>query len=152
AEVADGAGQKETASATLLTTPGVQKLTVLPEGGDLVKGVANRVYILVTGPDGSPIPDVRLTASGAEDELRTDDHRLASLELTPATARVELFVRALNKHGEETAFLHQQLHCGDESDDFLLRPSRGVYRAGETLKLTAQGADGPVFVDLIRHG
>jgi len=41
--------------------------------------------------------------------------------------------------------------CGP-ANDFLVRTDKAVYRGGDTMKLTAEGGAGPVFVDLVKEG
>src|SRR5262249_36988628 len=46
-----------------------------------------------------------------------------------------------------------RLSCGEDSNDFLLRTDRAVYRGGDTVRLIALGGGrDPVFVDLLKDG
>jgi uncharacterized protein YfaS (alpha-2-macroglobulin family) len=67
--------------------------------------------------------------------------------------KVGVTIRAIAAGGEVLARRHDDLFCGKAIADFLLRSDRAVYRAGETIKLTALGGGvEPVFVDFIKDG
>jgi hypothetical protein len=154
ADVADGAGQKETAGAVRVLAAQPLQIALYPEGGDLVPGVLNHVFVRLTLPDGSPAADVRLTATGVEEELRTNRDGFAFFETNPRGEAVKFLVRALSKNGVEITSLLQELRCGAKREELLLRPEKTVYRTGEELKLKvlSPNMSGPVFFDLIRPG
>ena len=62
-------------------------------------------------------------------------------------------IRAIATGGAVLARRRVVLACGGTPGDFLLRTDRAVYRAGQTITLTAQGGGvEPVFVDFIKDG
>jgi hypothetical protein len=151
--VTDTAGQKQTASLQRLVTNQPLNLEVLPEGGALVQGVPNVVYILATRPDASPASDIRLTVTGVDGDLRPDANGAASFTITPQGREAVWTVRARAADGKLLTERRDQITCGEPDDDFLVRPDRAVYRGGETMTLTALGAgELPVFVDLVKDG
>jgi hypothetical protein len=163
--VTDSAGQKVTAGVQRPVTTRPVRIEAIPESGTLVRGVANTVYVLVTRADGTPVQDARLRLGGdarwqaagpderpRERELRTDDAGAASFQVTPATQECDWVIRASDAQGEFLARRHDRLECGAFPEDFLLRCDRAVYRAGDTMTLSAEGAPGRVFVDLVKDG
>jgi uncharacterized protein YfaS (alpha-2-macroglobulin family) len=150
--VTDAADMKESGAAERMVALEAVRVQVLAESGKLVRGVPNRVFILVTEADGTPVRRARLTITGIEDEVRTDAHGIAAFEVTPKSAGLQLAVRVLNDQGEELIFKQVNLEDGGEGSDFLVRSDKAVYQGGDTMKLTALGSSGSVYVDLIKLG
>ncbi len=155
ATVTDSAGQKYTAAAERVVTNRSVRIDVIPEAGTLVRGGANIVYVLVRRVDGSPVAGVTVEAvgDGIDAKTRTDKRGAASFSVTPTDTTVSMTLRAVAAGGAVLARRHDSLTCGNATSDFLLRSDRAVYRAGETIKLTALGGGvEPVFVDFIKDG
>jgi alpha-2-macroglobulin-like protein len=151
--VTDSAGQKVTRSAERLVTTRPVRVEVIPESGTLVRGVANTVYLLVTKADGTPVPGARVSVNDEPGGPRTDDRGAASFSFTPDSADVSWVVKVMDAGGNALARERARLKCGDFPLDFLLRTDRAVYKAGQTMTLTALGGGAePVFVDLIKDG
>ena len=149
--ITDSAGQKQTADLDRLVTLRPVRIEVIPEGGILVPGVPNKVYLLTTTPDGKPT-SVALHVSGEiEEEIRTNDLGLASVSLNPTESPSVLTLEAFGDDGETLAEETARLRVGDQRDDFLLTTDRAVYRAGDTMKLSVHGGGAdPVFVDFMK--
>jgi uncharacterized protein YfaS (alpha-2-macroglobulin family) len=150
--VTDSAGQKQERTAERVVTEHPVRIEVLPEAGRLVRGVPNRIYLFVRAADGSPVR-ARLTVSGVARELETDKQGLASFEHTPRAWAMGFTVIAFGAHGEELARREVGLDCGESVQDFLLRTNHAIYKAGDTVRLTALGGGRePVFVDFLKDG
>lgn len=153
AEVADGAGQKLTRSASRVVTTARAQLDVVPEAGALVPGVSNVVYLLARMPDGLPISNssVEVEGEGVRRKVTTGATGAASFEVVPSGQQLGLTFRVHLPQGgtwETSKVLQEQAGA-----EFLLRPGRARYRAGETLELLILGrGDGPVFLDVFREG
>jgi hypothetical protein len=151
ATIRDAAGQQQERSVSCVVTVSPIRIEVIPEAGTLVRGLPNTVHLLTSYPDGRPAP-TRLSLSGIDRELRTDDLGAASLEFTPQADRVSWTVRATDDEGRVG---HRQvtLTCGTPSGDYLVRTDRAVYRGGETMHVLALGGGiEPVFLDLVKDG
>ncbi len=152
ATVTDSADQKQTAAGSRIVTREPVRIHVFPEGGTLVEGVDNRIYLLVTQADGAPVRAV-LTISGIRDEIKTDERGAAVFEYRPKSREVRWTIRAVNEAGDFLARKQLTRECGDAAEDFLVRTDKAVYRGGESVQLTALGAGSePVFVDFIQDG
>jgi hypothetical protein len=148
----DSAGQKQERTADRVVTAHPMRIEVLPEGGTLVEGVPNKVYLLVSRADGTPVP-ARLTVSGVPGVLKTDKQGLASFEHTPKAFGVAWTIQATDDRDAILASRRVELPCGRAQLDFLLRMDRAVYEAGQTVHLTALGGwMEPVFVDILKDG
>jgi uncharacterized protein YfaS (alpha-2-macroglobulin family) len=155
ATVTDGANQKQTRAVERTVTTRPVRIEVIPEAGNLVRGVPNTVYLLVTRADGSPVPGATVDAAGDDvrTQARADERGAASFQLTPTGTQVSMTLRASAPGGVVLARKHAVLACGQSTSDFLLRTDRAVYQAGKTISLRAMGAGvEPVFVDFIKDG
>jgi hypothetical protein len=148
----DSAGQKQERTAECVVTTRPVRIEVVPEGGTLVRGVANKVYLFVTSANGAPFP-ARLAVTGAAEWLQTDKQGLALFECTPQGPDVFWSIFAADAGNAVLASRDVRLPCGRTVGDFLLRPDRAVYDAGGTVRLTALGGGrDPVFVDFLKDG
>jgi uncharacterized protein YfaS (alpha-2-macroglobulin family) len=147
----DSAGQKQEQSAERLVTRQPVRIEVLPEAGQLVRDVPNKIYVFVTSADGSPVeaPLALSILSG----LKTDKQGLASFEYIPRGQGMQFTIVVLGPRREELTRREINLPCGSANNDFLLRTDRAVYDAGGTVRLTALGGSSePVFVDFLKDG
>jgi hypothetical protein len=160
--VRDPAGQKQTKLVTKVVTSEPLKLEVIPEGGTLVQGVANKVYLFATYADGQPAAKVRIAITGHDKELTTNKLGVASFDVTPAQPQVALTIRAAdNEHPPLSKEV--TLACGQPQRDFIIRTDQAVYGDKEDDKkkegstrtvhlLAVGGGVEPVFVDFIKDG
>src|SRR5262249_49104052 len=54
AVVTDAAGQKQTKTVSRTVSSRLLRVEVIPEGGSLIRGVSNTVYLYASYPDGTP--------------------------------------------------------------------------------------------------
>jgi hypothetical protein len=147
--IADTGGQKQTRTVSRTVTTSPLRIEVIPEGGTLVQGVSNTVYVLTTHADGRPAR-ARLEISGFAKEIRTNSLGVASFEIKPETAEVQRSIKAIDDKGR-VALEQMQFTCGQFRQDFLLRTDKAVYNGGDTVHLTVLGGGTtPVFVDFIK--
>jgi uncharacterized protein YfaS (alpha-2-macroglobulin family) len=152
-KVTDTAGQKYTRLAQRTITDRPVRIEAIPESGALVEGVPNRIYVLVTGADGKPVRDARLSITGVPEQPRTDERGATSFTITPSGAEVSWVIRATDARGQVLARRRDALVCGTFALDFLVRTDRAVYTGGDTMNLTVLGAGAePVFIDFIKDG
>ncbi|MBY0227970.1 MAG: hypothetical protein K2W96_01685, partial [Gemmataceae bacterium] len=151
ATVTDTAGQAQTRAATRPVSASPFKLDVLPEAGALVANVPNVIHVLARRIDGEPLANTRLRidAEGARLEAVTDEQGAARIELLPAQGGKHLSITALDAGGMELFRRRADLRTG--AADFIVRPSKSVYKAGETMRVTVLGT-GTVYLDVLRAG
>lgn len=149
--VTDRAGQKQSRTVSCVVTTKPLRIEVFAEGGSLIRGVDNRIYLFASYADGRPAK-ARLAVSGLEQELETNELGVASFPLRTGSDFVSLTVKATDAQGR-TVQQHFQLNSGQANLDFLIRTDRAVYNAGDTVRLTALGGGPePVFVDFLKDG
>jgi len=151
ATVTDRAGQQHSIGTSRVVSAEPIQVTVIPEGGTMVQGVANTVYVITNYADGRPA-ETRVVVHGLENELQTNSLGVAAFEITPASPQFGLTVKATDAEGR-VGRRNVQLRCGSAGTDFLIRPDKAVYAGGETVQLSAWGGGvEPVFVDLLKDG
>jgi type II secretory pathway pseudopilin PulG len=150
-KVRDSAGQEQQSRVSRVVTARPLRIEVIPESGQLVRGIVNRVYLFTSYADGQPAA-TRVAVSGREQELNTNRLGVATLELKPGEESVELTLRAIDSDGligRRTV----RLETGGGKNDFLVRTDKAVYDGGDTVRLVALGSsDEPVFLDFIKDG
>lgn len=116
------------------------RVTVRPEAGVLVPGVQNRLYVLVTRPDGSPT-EAHLalrTETGLELQADTDRLGLAALTFTPTEAGLEGTLTVEDDTGRRRE-VPLRLPLPSPAPRVLVRPERWYVPADEPIRVTVLG-------------
>ncbi len=151
-EVTDTAGQVQALRVRRVVANEPFTVEVLPENGTLVPGVANRVYLLASAPDGTPVAArVEETVSGQA--LTLDERGFGVLELTPTAARTSLRLRAQDPLGRVVRTERVYLQASNPRD-FLVRVDKAVLDGGDELRVDffAGRSVEPIFVDFLKDG
>jgi len=147
AQVRDPAGHVEQTTASLSVAEEDLAIVVLPEGGALVPGVENLLYVLTAYPDGRPA-SCELSVGGRP--AQTDPAGIAVIPVVPGGTNFALVLSARDAQGRaaNATFSPEPAH----DTPVLLRTDKAVYRAGQTAHLTVltTEAAGTVFVDVLR--
>ena len=162
ATVTDPAGHVQEAlrSFPVARTPLV--IRALPESGRLIPGVENRVFIMVTSPDGQPAKAQVLAGDPANapppnwwtgpQVAATDALGLTEYKITPGEGGVKLSIRARDAAGNEVAAKFA-LGASSPGAALLLRTDSPIYHLGDTMRVSAFVSQTPgktLFVDLVR--
>ncbi len=153
ATVIDPAKHKLEKTRELTVTTKPIRIDVIPESGDLVAAVENRIYFLTTTPDGRPLQtELTIAGAGEKKQVTTSDLGLAIVPLTPTNQGLRLQIQARTKTGA-AARVTRNLPVGTQQEAFLLRTDKAVYRTGETVKLEVVSAarTARVFVDVVKN-
>jgi len=126
------------------------------ESGVLKPGVENIVYVLVSTPDGRPVPStLQIAANGGPPvELRTGEYGLAEFTFTPERGGGPfLDILARDETGLE-ARRRVAFEADGGSDSVLLRADRAAYVVGETMHLVVLTPVeyGDVYLDIVKAG
>lgn len=155
AAVRDTAGHSESRGEPITVSESGFLLTAIPEGGTLVSGLENQVFLVASYPDGTPVEanlKVR-SRSGDEQDVSTNAGGLAVLTLKKPQRDEVLQIDATDKEGEKvSAAVPLQARAGDEQ--VLLRTEKAVYRAGDSIRLRilTNKKRGTVYVDVVKDG
>ena len=155
ATVKDSAGHAETRDEPITVSESPLILTAVPEGGTLIPGLENQLFVLASYADGKPATaDVKVHAVGNVDQTATTDSGgVAVIRLNPVANTEKLEIEAGDKEGNH-ASSSLQLQVRQDENQILLRTEHAVYRAGERIQLrifsTKQRAT--AYIDVVREG
>ncbi|MCS6828984.1 MAG: MG2 domain-containing protein [Caldilinea sp.] len=155
-EVVDTANHLEAIDENITVAEKLLLIDAVPESGLLKPGLANRVYLNVTTPDGASVqatlqitsPSLPITAT-----TTTDLYGLAVITLTPSSANyAPIEVEAVDAEGRTVV---QPLLLGGErrvGSTVLMRPERSEYKVGETanIDIFVNGDATTVYLDVIK--
>jgi hypothetical protein len=150
ATVTDTADHRETKATAVLVSSEALRVTLVPEGGQIVRGAENTYYVIVATPDGRPAKaDLAIFVNGTRRELKTDELGVAKLSAKPPY-KIELD-RARDGAGNETRTM--RVVAPDSATDFAVQLDKAAYKGGETMAVRVLGAaDEPVYVDFVKGG
>ncbi len=155
ATVKDSAGHSETRGQPITVSDSPLLITAIPEGGTLVPGLENEVFILTSYPDGTPAKaDVTVRSSmNGNQHAATDEGGIAVVRLKVKAGKDKIEIEAHDQEGNH-ASNKVELEARDGEDQILLRTERAVYRAGERiqLKVFSTKARGSAYIDIVKEG
>jgi len=150
ATVKDSAGHSETRGEPIAVSESPLIVTAVPEGGTLIPGLENQVFVLTSYADGKPaVTEVRVL----DQTSTTDAGGVAVVKLKAGAYRTIVQVEASDKQGNRvSASVPLEARTGDEQ--ILLRTERAVYRSGERMALRVYSTKerGTAYVDVVREG
>jgi uncharacterized protein YfaS (alpha-2-macroglobulin family) len=152
ATVKDTAGHSETRGEPITVSESPLVIMAIPEGGTLIPGLKNQVFILASYPDGTPAQaDVRVHAPGNPDQTASTDRGGIAIVPLRGDGAITLHVNARDHEGNH-ASTPVLLQSRTGSDQVLLRAALAVYRAGDRIRLQVLSTRprGSAFVDVIK--
>ncbi len=173
-KVVDTANHAQQAIRSLPVAAAPIRVAAVPEGGRIVAGVPNRVFVVATYPDGSPAKAaVTVKASGLKPAtLKTDATGVAVHTFTPharlltyggwrklpgrkrhaATRALTLTFEARDSSGNACA-QNRTFYTDPVGDRVLVRADKAIYNAGDVLRATVAttAGGGTWYVDLIKN-
>lgn len=146
AEVTDTAEHKEKKVHSVTVSQETLKLNAIPEGGELVSGVENIIYLITTYPDGSPA-QTEITIN--KNKLQTDKGGVARYTVTDVKKPINYL--AVDRMGNH---ISGKLKLNTSSNDFLLRTDKVSYKGGQTMQVVilSSGKSGTFYLDIIKSG
>jgi uncharacterized protein YfaS (alpha-2-macroglobulin family) len=155
ATVKDTSGHAETRNETITVSQSALLITAAPEGGKLIPGLENEIYLLTSYPDGSPAAaQLTVKIPGAADQMiSTDKGGVGVLRMTPHGETVKLAVDAADAQGNH-ASAALQLDSRNGLDQVLLRANRAIYKVGDRVDLSVLSTTptGSVYIDVVKDG
>jgi hypothetical protein len=152
-EVTDKAEHKEKLTDKKTVAKDDLTVVLVPESGSLVPGLENILYAMVTYADGTPaVANITLKSGEKIFKGKSDDAGIAEFYVTPEEKDGMNFDAeardAQGNTGETSVYFSYQ----SQLPHILLRADRGIYKVGETLKISclASKAKGVVYLDLIK--
>src|SRR5258708_2410100 len=155
ATVKDSAGHAESRGEPITVSETPLLITAVPEGGTLIPGLENQVFLLTSYPDGTPArTELTIHApDNAEQRAATDDGGVAVIRIKAVAGTQYLTVDATDKEGNR-ASSSVPLQTRGGQDQILLRTERAVYRAGDAIRLKVFSTvkRGTAYVDIVKEG
>ncbi len=155
ATVKDSSGHTETRGEPITVSQSPMLLMAAPEGGKLIPGLENQVFVLASYPDGSPAAaHLTVHVPGAPDQdAETDKSGVGVVRVTPHGENVNLAIDASDAHGNH-ASSSMVLESRAGADQVLLRSDRTLYKVGDRLDLTmfSTAPGGSAYIDVIKDG
>ncbi len=163
-EVADTAGQKQTAVRMIPVSGNALAVKLFPEGGNLRQGLENKVFIITSYPDGSPAKStINLSFLDQTRVITTDEAGISSFTITPPIEKsqedssqappapprgrirrpgrhyhhqnqVPIRIQATTPEGQSLNAT-QNLVIDDAIDNVILRTDRAEYRVGQSITM-----------------
>ncbi len=154
ATVKDSAGHAETRGEPIVVSQSPLIVTAIPEGGTLIGGVENQVFVLTSYADGKPAAtNIKVTGAGPERDAETDAGGVAVISIHPGLGLQTLQIAAADKQGNKTnTAVTLQIRNG--ADPILLRAERAVYKPGDriAMRVFSTKSRGSVYLDIIKNG
>jgi hypothetical protein len=155
ATVKDSAGHSETRGEPITVSQSPLLVTAVPEGGTLIPGLENQVFVLTSYADGKPAgADIRVQADGNPDQTAvTDAGGVAVVRIKATAGMAKLVVTASDSQGNHVS-MPVPLTARTGEDQILLRTERAVYRAGDriALRVFSTKERGTAYVDVVKEG
>jgi hypothetical protein len=155
ATVKDSAGHAESRGEPITVSETPLLITAVPEGGTLIPGLENQVFLLTSYPDGTPArTDLTIHAPNNSDQhAATDDGGVAVIRIKAAPGTQTLTVEATDKEGNHASSA-VPLQTRGGLEQILLRTERAVYRAGDAIELKVFSTlkRGTAYVDIVKEG
>ena len=124
----------------------------VPESGQLLPGLENRVFVLTSYPDGRPA-ETTVSGSLLGSPLKTDESGVAVIPVRAATGAMQFKLKAADaqgRAGEATV----RLEARSQPESLMLRTGRAVLKVGDKLRLETISTRerGAVYVDVVKDG
>ena len=154
ATVKDAAEHSETRGEPITVSQTSLLITAVPEGGKLVRGLENEVFVLASYPDGTPAKaDLVVRTAAAQDRVQTDEAGIATVRIPGNDANSVLCIDA-DDHKGNRASDSVTLETRTGEDQVLLRTSRAVVKPGDRMEIEVLSTRqrGAAYIDLVRDG
>jgi len=154
ATVKDAAEHSETRGEPITVSQTSLLITAVPEGGKLVRGLDNEVFVLASYPDGTPAKaDLVVRTAVAQDRVQTDEAGIATVRIPGNDANSILRIDADDHKGNRASdSITLETRAGE--DQVLVRTSHAVTRPGDRMEIAVLSTRqrGAAYIDLVRDG
>lgn len=152
----DTAGQLVSVDRLVTIAQAPLVVSLVPEGSELVAGMANDLSVFVTDPLGAPVGSAVVTLNtpeGEQIEATTNKLGYAEISYTPAVGDVT-FTGSVSKGEVNVPGLAFNFGSQAGDDHVLVRTDKSVYDVGENVQIEILTTDdeGSVFVDWLNDG
>ena len=154
ASVKDAAEHAETRGEPITVSETPLLITAIPEGGTLVRGLENEVYILASYPDGTPAKaDIQVRMGGVRQTTKTDEAGIATIQVEGNDVNTMLRIEADDQNGSRTSqSVSLETRAGE--DQLLVRTAHAVVKPGDRIQISVLSTrqTGAAYIDLVHEG
>jgi uncharacterized protein YfaS (alpha-2-macroglobulin family) len=160
-EVTDRAEHTEKITQTVPVAKEPLVVAVVPESGELKSGLENVLYVLVSTPDGKPVPGASVIAAPGSEIISsraqqtvfrgaTDEAGIFQFGFVPKWGDHVLLLTVAGKAGPQVTQTVKLAQGAQQS--LLLRASRALAKVGDTVDFTVISTKqkGATYIDVIR--
>jgi uncharacterized protein YfaS (alpha-2-macroglobulin family) len=155
--VIDTADHKETVTKNVSVSASPIIVAAVPESGELIRGLENKVYIVTTYADATSASckvEWEISAGGQKGTIETNEAGFGEVTFRPETdGAVNISLSARDQKGQSgraSVVLNAKARKDDET--VLVRTDKTLYRTGERMEVEifSTRKTGSVYVDLIK--
>ena len=154
ATVKDAAEHAETRGEPITVSETPLVITAIPEGGKLVHGLQNEVYILASYPHGTPAKaNIEAHIGRTRQSAKTDEAGIATIQVPGGQANSVLRIDADDRKGDRTSqSLTLETRAGE--DQLLVRTAHSVVKPGDRIEISLLSThqSGAAYIDLVHEG
>lgn len=156
-KLTDPGKQIESTRVVTTVSEGDLQVVAFPDGGELMPGLTNIVWVAANYPDGAPAKAhvVVTLPDGLKREVDTDELGLGTFEFD-APKGIAVFKAQLEAKDAAGQAGRAEVDLAERAGDHGLRVvlDRATYRVGERLKIGVMSTTktGDVYVDIVRNG
>jgi uncharacterized protein YfaS (alpha-2-macroglobulin family) len=155
ATVKDSADHCETRGEPITVSQSSLLLTAIPEGGTLIPGIENEVFLLASYPDGTPATaDLSIALPGNHQaRVTTTAGGVAAVRFNPGDGVPSLKIDADDHKGNRVSS-SVALETRGGADQILLHTGKAVFQAGDRipLQVLSTRTRGTAYVDVVKNG
>jgi uncharacterized protein YfaS (alpha-2-macroglobulin family) len=154
ARVKDAADHAETRGEPITVSQTSLLITAVPEGGKLVRGLENEVFVLASYPDGTPAKaDLEVHTGAARQKVNTDEAGIATIQIPGNDANSVLRIDADDRKGSRASET-VTLETRSGEDQVLLRTAHAVVKPGDRMAIAVLSTrrSGAAYIDLVHDG
>ena len=153
--VIDTADHKETITKNVSVTASPIIIAAIPESGELIPNLENKVYIVATYADSTPAQCEVIWADNQFNRvLGTDEAGFGEITLQgPKEGSVKLNLQAKDAKGNTGgASVELKIKKQQDDDSILLRTDKSLYKVGDRVELSVFSTkkQGTVYIDVIK--
>lgn len=159
AEVVDTAEHREEKVTMTPVAAAPLSIFAIPESPNLAPGLENRVYVLVSYPDGTPASGATVAADGPaikrdKSEGQADTLGIATLTVVPDAKQGAAFVVRVSDAQGRNAEKRFGIPVKAAGDSLILRTDQTLCQVGSTLQaeVFTTKPKGTVYFDMVRQG
>lgn len=155
--VVDTADHKEELTRNVTVTKSAITVVAVPESGDLIPNIENKLYFVTTYADGRPAKtEMTISAqSGSErgeTSVETDEGGFGETTLTPQTQSIALKIEGKDEKGNRFSQALELQPKSQGTDSVLVRTDRALFKVGDSVGVSVLSTKkkGTAYIDVIR--